>query len=186
LLGLGFGSLVDKLRSGRFLQIASSVVLLTIFLGFGCRAAERARVSQIYRHEGALIPAGLWLKQNSDPTAVVQLEPLGYIGYYSERVMIDEVGLVTPQMVDLKRRGIFDLEQYVEFFQPDYVLIHCDDSLSIQESDRDHELTTHYIEVASFNPRNFDPREPGIGPNFDNLGRSSCYEIWGRNGVGTP
>jgi hypothetical protein len=180
LLGLGLGSFAIKVRLGRKLLLFSGVVTLIIFLVLGFRAAERVRDAQIYRHDGALKPAGLWLRQNSYPAARVQLEPLGYIGYYSERVMIDEVGLITPQMVDLKRRGVFELDQYIAFFQPDYVLIHCDDSLDIQLEDINHVLTTQYVEVASFNPRDFDPRDPGLGPNFDNLGRSSCYEIWGR------
>jgi hypothetical protein len=190
LLGLGLGSLVKKLRSSRSLSLFWrsfwGLVFLSLFLGLGFRAAGRVRTAQIYRHEGALKPAGLWLRQNSDPEARVQLEPLGYIGYYSERAMIDEVGLVTPQMVTLKSQGVFDLDQYIGFFQPDYVLIHCDDSLQIQEADIDHLLITQYAEVTSFNPRDFDPRNPGLGPSFDNLGRSSCYEIWGRIEDGSP
>jgi hypothetical protein len=180
LLGLGLGAIVDKLRLGRSPSVFFGLVFLFIFLFMGFRAAERVRGAQIYRHEGALKPAGFWLRQNSDPDARVQLEPLGYVGYYSERVMIDEVGLVTPQMVKLKRQGVFDLDKYIGFFQPDFVLIHCDDSLNIQEADIGHVLTTQYVEVASFNPRGFDPGDPGLGLSFDNLGRSSCYEIWGQ------
>lgn len=186
LLGLGLGAMVKKLRLGRSLSVISGLVFLFIFLVLGFQAAERVRDAQIYRHEGALKPAGVWLRQNSDPEARVQLEPLGYVGYYSGRVMIDEVGLVTPQMVKLKRQGVFDLDEYIGFFQPDYVLIHCDDSLYIQEADLDHVLTTQYVEVTSFNPRGFDPGDPGLGPSFDNLGRSSCYEIWGQVEDGSP
>ncbi|MFX0145772.1 MAG: hypothetical protein ACFE9C_17035 [Candidatus Hodarchaeota archaeon] len=186
LLGLGLGSFVIKVRLGRKLLWFSGLVALIIFLVLGFQAAERVRDAQIYRHDGALKPAGLWLRQNSDPTARVQLEPLGYIGYYAKRIMIDEVGLVTPQMVELKRRGVFELDQYIGFFQPDYVLIHCDDSLDIKVTDINHVLTTQYVEVASFNPRDFDPRDPGLGSSFDNLGRSSCYEIWGRIEDGSP
>jgi len=135
LFSLGLGPLLTKLRPvgsrSLFWRSFLSLAFLTLFLGLGLRSAERARLTQMYRHEGALKPAGLWLREYSDPGARIQLEPLGYIGYYSERIMIDEVGLVTPQMVELKRRGMFDLDQYLEFFQPDYVLLHCDDSLRI-------------------------------------------------------
>ena len=190
MLGLGLGSVVKMLRPGRSLSLFwrwfLGLIALCLIIGFGLQTAERVRDAQIYRHEGALKPAGLWLRQNSDPEARVQLEPLGYIGYYSERIMIDEVGLVTPQMVNLKRRGVFDLDHYIRFFQADYVLIHCDDSLSIQDEDVDHMLTAQYVEVTTFNPLDFDPRDPGLGPNFDNLGRSSCYEIWGRIEEGSP
>jgi hypothetical protein len=190
LLSLGLGSLLKRLRSVRslssFWRSVWGLAFLCLFLGLGFQVAKGARTAQMYRHEGALKPAGLWLRENSEPGATVQLEPLGYVGYYSERVMIDEVGLVTPQMVTLKRQGVRALEQYIEFFQPDYVLIHCDDSLRIQEAEIDHTLTTHYVEVTSFNPRDFDPRNPGVGTSYDNLGRSSCYEIWGRVEYGSP
>jgi len=45
---------------------------------------------------------GLWLKTNTPPKSIILLEPLGYVGYYSERVMIEEVGLVTPAVTNLK------------------------------------------------------------------------------------
>jgi hypothetical protein len=190
LFSLGLGLLLKKLQSvcspSLFWRSFWGLAFLCLFLGLGFHAAERVRVAQIYRNEGALKPAGLWFRQHSDPEATVQLEPLGYVGYYSERVMIDEVGLVTPQMVALKRQGVHDLDQYIEFFQPDYVLIHCDDSLRIQEEVIDHTLNTQYVEVTSFNPRDFDPRNPGVGSSFDNLGRSSCYEIWCRIADGSP
>jgi hypothetical protein len=184
LLGLGLGSLVEKLPRVRSLSLSwksfSFLAFLCLFVGLGIRPAESARTGQTYRNERSLKAAGLWLNRHSDPGSRVQLEPLGYIGYYSERVMIDEVGLVTPQMVELKSQGVFDLDQYIEFFQPDYVLIHCDDSLHIQENVIDHALVNQYVEVTSFNPLDFDPRNPGVGSSYDNLGRGSCYEIWGR------
>ena len=190
LFSLGLGSLLIQLRPvgsrSLFWRSFWALAFLTLFLGLGFRSAERTRITQLYRNEGALKPAGLWLREHSDPGARIQLEPLGYIGYYSERIMIDEVGLVTPQMVELKSQGVLDLDQYLELFQPDYVLIHCDDSLRIQEAVNDHVLTTQYVEATSFNPRDFDPGNPGVGPDFDNLGRSSCYEIWGRIEDGSP
>ena len=156
------------------------VLLVCLMLGF--QVAGRARQVQVVRHEAALKSAGLWLDRNTDPEARVQLEPLGYVGYYSNRTILDEVGLITPRVVELKSQGIVDAGQYIVILQPDYFLIHCDDALRMQESRTDDEdmIPPSYILAVLFNPGDFDPRNPGEGDDYDNLGRSSCYEIWER------
>ena len=45
---------------------------------------------------------GLWLQKNTPAGATVFLEPLGYVGFYSQRYMIVDVGLVSPKVVALK------------------------------------------------------------------------------------
>ena len=44
-------------------------------------------------------PLGLWLSANSLPGDRILLEPIGYIGYYSRRSVIDVIGLVSPQVL---------------------------------------------------------------------------------------
>jgi len=186
LLGLGLGSIWRSLGNKplitgvRRLLLVMMVLLACLVLGF--QVAGRAREVQVVRHEAALKTAGLWLDRNTDPEARVQLEPLGYVGYYSNRTILDEVGLVTPRVVELKSQGIVDAGQYIAILQPDYFLIHCDDALRMQESRSDDEymITQSYTLAVLFNPGNFDPRNPGEGDDYDNLGRSSCYEIWER------
>jgi hypothetical protein len=186
LLGLGLGSMWRSLDnkpliSGvRRLLLAMMVLLVCFMLGF--QVAGRAREVQVVRHEAALKSAGLWLDRNSDPEARVQLEPLGYVGYYSNRTILDEVGLVTPRIVELKSQGIVDAGQYITILQPEYFLIHCDDALRMQESRTDDEdmIPPPYALAVVFNPGHFDPKNPGEGDDYDNLGRSSCYEIWER------
>jgi hypothetical protein len=39
---------------------------------------------------------GLWLRAHAAPGSSVMLEPIGYIGYYSDLNIVDVVGLVTP------------------------------------------------------------------------------------------
>jgi hypothetical protein len=47
---------------------------------------------------------GKWLKENASPTETVYLEPLGYIGYFSGLHMDDFPGLVSPEVVRLRRQ----------------------------------------------------------------------------------
>lgn len=161
-------------------MLVMMVLLVCLLLGF--YVAGRAREGQVVRHEAALKSTGLWFDRNTDPEARVQLEPLGYVGYYSNRTILDEVGLVPPRVVELKSQGILDVGQYIAILQPDYFLIHCDDALRMQESRTDDEymIPPSYALAVLFNPKHFDLRNPGEGADFGNLGRSSCYEIFER------
>ena len=62
--------------------------------------ALTAVLSESQRVEDQLrIPIGRWLAANVKPHERVMLEPIGYIGYYSERRIIDDVGLVSPEVL---------------------------------------------------------------------------------------
>jgi hypothetical protein len=100
------------------------------------------------------------------------LEPLGYIGYYADRPMIDEVGLISPPIVALKRDNVPLLDQ-VKIIQPAYIVIHCDDAVSWLDS-APNDFVLHYQRAAGFNPLNYDPK---VVPA--DLPRTACYEIWG-------
>ena len=45
------------------------------------------------------LPLGLWLHDHVPPGEHILLEPIGYVGYYSERPIIDAIGLVSPQVL---------------------------------------------------------------------------------------
>ncbi len=47
----------------------------------------------------ARIPMGVWLRAHARSTDRVLLEPIGYIGYYSHRSIIDVIGLVSPDVL---------------------------------------------------------------------------------------
>jgi hypothetical protein len=137
-----------------------------------------ARNSQFYRNQLSLKAIGLWLKQNSPPGASVLLEPIGYIGYYSERVIRDEVGLVTPTVTILKQQGRNDNYSYLQDMQPDYVIQHCDeiDSWLQRDTPASNPLRSFYHFEIKFNPLNFDTRL-GFDPHNELIvqSRMACY-----------
>lgn len=141
------------------------------------------RASQIYRGERSLQAMGQWLAVNSPPGATVLLEPLGYVGYYSNRIMRDEVGLVTPAVTRLKQAGNLDVYGYLAELRPDYVIQHCDDVLEWQRREplNQNLLLRDYRLAEKFNPLAFDPVS-GYNPetDFGPISRQSCYEIWGK------
>ncbi|HEY9076836.1 MAG TPA: hypothetical protein VIO61_09890 [Anaerolineaceae bacterium] len=154
----------------------------TLFVGwyFGRVPLKQAEMLQQIRYESALMKAGLWLRDNTPRESVVLLEPLGYAGFYSERRMIDEVGLITPAIVEMKKHHILDTYQYMSAFLPDYWFLHCDDAernLSKKE-DPPVVLMEQYRLVAKFDP---EIAWNGVNPGADFLKvlkRNSCYVIY--------
>ncbi len=186
LLGMGIGALWDRLSEspgGWFLVAAVIVAFAVVGLLSGALRAADFRQTQRIRHVGSLKAMGSWLKENSNSSATVQLEPLGYVGYYSGRWIYDEVGIVTPRVVALKRRGLREQGDYVEDLKPDFVVVHCDDAMRELQSNSNPELSQlfgEYERVAEFDPLDFKREQASRASDADGLARSSCYEIWKR------
>ena len=93
--------------------------------------------------------------------------------------MLDEVGLVTPIVIQMKQQNITQPMQMVEILRPDAFVIHCDDAQRISD-DR------YWIEVGGeagyeFTTR-FDPLDyigtARVSESDKALARASCYEVW--------
>ncbi len=184
LFGMGLGSLWDWLERRHWVARLIYATGLILFFGtnvvLAVSAAPEYRDFQRYRHEQALAAAGQWLYQHTSAGSTVLLEPLGYAGYYADRVMLDEVGLVTPQVVAYKRERITEAFLYAVLLQPDYWVIHCDDALGYLESSAQGEIdfTARFTHVVTFNPLGFDPTQGEKPTEESALARDSCYEIW--------
>lgn len=63
----------------------------------------------------------LWLHEHTSPTATIAAAEVGTIAYYSDRKIIDLLGLVTPQVADHIKRG--DYGWAIEFHSPDYIVV---------------------------------------------------------------
>ena len=120
--------------------------------------------TQYFLNEASLKQLGIWLEKNTPTSSTVYLEPLGYIGFYANRPMIDEVGLVSPQVVALHRQG-YSLFAMISSLDPDYAVLHCDDALQASEA-----FLRRYSKVVEFNPLGFDPHTPiNYDPNSSEL-----------------
>lgn len=189
LAGIGFARVVRSLSHGvtaRGVYTAAAVAACAGGVIFGVPGARRYRHVQLYRNELALTAIGSWLHAHTPREASVLLEPLGYAGYFADRRIIDEVGLVSPQVVLLTRQEFSgDSPRFSQVLlskiQPDYFVTHCDDALrEFGGPAPGAGLRSQYSFEVAFNPLRFDPLHP-----YD-LGtpRRSCYEIWGRNRPG--
>jgi hypothetical protein len=155
------------------------VAYLVVFTLLGFENAKLVRFLQANRHEASLTRIGLWLNQNTPVDATVMLEPLGYIGYYADRIMMDEVGLVTPEIVSLKAQGVRKTEEYYRILKPDYVVVHCDDSLIMQTKGSGVLVSEYGFQIA-INPLDYDPSDDDHSAKGI-FSRNACYEIWKRH-----
>lgn len=175
LSGIGLGALWNAVKNSRLYKVLFLVfVVAMVMIQFqtGLSFAQSIRERQAYRHEDSLKEIGLWLKNNTDLNSTILLEPLGYVGYYSGRTMLDEVGLVTPAVVELKRQRV-GAEHYAKLFKPDYVIVHCDDTIRIPRATPQ---GPNYELAARFNPLDFN----GTVSPSDTLPWRACYEIWAK------
>ena len=134
-------------------------------LAFALPRVQHMRDQQLYVY-GTLANMGTWLRENSAPGSFVYLEPLGYVGYYSERFMLDDVGFVTPAVVPLKRGGL-DSFILAHYLQPDYIVLHCDDAKRAPAG-------YPYLLAVRFDPLDF---ESGNAWHDAGVQRNACYQI---------
>jgi len=64
---------------------------------------------------------GQWLNCETTPLATVGFFEIGYMGYYSERYMVDPVGLVQSDVSEHVARG--DFTWAYKTYQPDYIVL---------------------------------------------------------------
>jgi hypothetical protein len=184
LLGYLLGSFWDHLSNSRIqraLRYAIPSLLVVLVLNEAPGAFQNFRDVQRYRHEGSLEALGHWIRVHTPASATVQLEALGYIGYYSERVMLDEVGLVTPRVIKLKKQDITLPIEMIYILEPDIVVIHCDDALGIgdERSWIAQRVGEDFARAARFDPLDLMDGNV-VHPGSTGLARASCYDVWER------
>jgi hypothetical protein len=161
--------------------IALPSICISFSLWFSLQQAQLNGNFQYYVFDSSLKQLGLWLDKNTPPPSTVILEPLGYAGFFSNRHLIDEVGLVSPQVVALKKQGYSTLD-LITTLKPDYAVLHCDDAFQ-----RSNTFLESYYRLVEFNPLKFDPNTSLIynsnkssESDLQNilLGRTACYQVW--------
>jgi hypothetical protein len=98
---LAFGSAAwGKLTAYGMLTACVAIMAYLSGLGMWRTKLEQETVNE------ARTSIGLWLNAHVRPADRVYVEPLGYIGYFSEATMLDFPGLVTPRVVELRKKDM--------------------------------------------------------------------------------
>jgi hypothetical protein len=93
-------------RIGGWLIWIAAGMLAAGALSIFIMAAHQLRWQQELIEDGQRRKIGLWLKEQvADQNETVFLEPLGYIGFYSNLKMLDYPGLSSPEVIAARKRA---------------------------------------------------------------------------------
>jgi hypothetical protein len=103
--------------------VAATVVLATLLLTVS--SAYQLRVQQREIEEGTRKQIGLWLREHAaSSTDTVFLEPLGYIGFFSQLKMLDTPGLCAPEVVAAEKEfRSTSLSKVIPELHPDWLVL---------------------------------------------------------------
>jgi hypothetical protein len=108
-----------KQRAGQFVVAATFCVLCLIPHGDWLIKSRR---TQMNTHSASYVKVGQWLQAHTPPDSSVALLEIGIIGFYSDRTVIDTMGLVSPEMVGHLENWLQTLQFAVNYYWPDYVV----------------------------------------------------------------
>jgi len=91
-----------KLKSKRVLMYSIGFVMLFASSSIFFMTVNQIHAQQIIIENNTRTKIGLWLKEHKEDNDTVFLEPLGYIGYFSEAKMRDWPGLVSPEVINVE------------------------------------------------------------------------------------
>ncbi len=119
LAGLALEALTGALLSwaGRIVRVATAVAVAAALSVLGVVSTPPGW--QALR--AGYIPAAIWVRDHSTPDQTVASSEIGLIGWYSERPMIDYLGLFTPSLAT--KFFNHDWLYWVERYQPDFYVV---------------------------------------------------------------
>jgi len=118
------------------LGIVGTTVLMQLYV-LGCVSQEMDQQQRLIEF-GVRKQVGLWLKRNAvTPRDTVFLEPLGYIGYYSNLKMYDYPGLASREVISARKRLNTDnWLDLIEDLHPDWLVLRPEEAAPLQSQDR--------------------------------------------------
>lgn len=142
----------------RLLHRAAAVAIPAFSAAMLVLSAFQLRIQQREIERGNRMQIGLWLRANAkSPDDSVFLEPLGYIGYYSQLKMLDWPGLCSPEVVAFRKKSQ-DWAKLLAELRPDWLVL------------RPHEIAA----IRSADPKTLGERYSSV-KIFDVSGRLQAY-----------
>jgi hypothetical protein len=123
--------------------------------------------------DGSRMKIGLYLHDVVKPGQKIYLEPLGYIGYYSDRYIWDWPGLVAPEVVHLHKDLRQDQISALAEIMPDWMVLRTGE---LQAASAYSQIAKNYGVVRMFNVR---PQIDSVGyiPGVNFLQNDGTYFI---------
>jgi tetratricopeptide (TPR) repeat protein len=116
-------------------RLGAAAVLSAAFLLFLC-VAWQLRVQQREIEDGTRKQIGLWLRQNAaSPADKVFLEPLGYVGFFSQLKMLDIPGLCAPEVVAAEKKlQTARFAKVIPEVQPDWLVLRPAEAYEVHQA----------------------------------------------------
>ncbi|MBN2015253.1 hypothetical protein JW766_00260 [Candidatus Dojkabacteria bacterium] len=131
LFNIGVGAIANKFLPNKLIKnnpqlfIYIFAIILQLILLFNWASTYAWNVKNI---NDMHVTLGKWINENTPMDSVIALNDIGAITYYSQREIIDLVGLVSPDVLEVtdglsKEEREAPLWQYLKEKQPDYIII---------------------------------------------------------------
>ena len=117
----------------RFVRAAAGIALAATLALLLCTAYQ-VRIAQQAIEEGMRKQIGLWLREHAaSPADSVFLEPLGYIGYFSQLKMLDVPGLCAPEVVAAERKLKSSSQaKLIPELRPDWLVLRANEAEQVR------------------------------------------------------
>lgn len=127
LLGVGFDWGASLIRRKLVLPMLGRQAIMIVVGGISLflLAGRVEKYKELQAFEDELRKEiGLWLNKNVAMGSTVLMEPIGYIGYYAGPGLKirDEIGIITPEIVELRNSGEGWYTKALKALRPDYVV----------------------------------------------------------------
>jgi hypothetical protein len=124
-----------QLDSARWRPAALAVLAtITVCLGYQMLfSCFQLKLRQTMVENGTRRHVGLWLHDHMQKGQTVFLEPIGYIGYYSAAHILDYPGLVSPSVVEARRRSGQGFYGCIDILKPDWLVVRPGDLDAIRQ-----------------------------------------------------
>lgn len=108
----------------RYILAAAFIAVLIPALGTAVYGAWQEAHKEVVSEEVVWRPLSQWIKENSTPEAAVSLESIGAIGWYTERYIWDEGGLISAKVYALNQEtpGNINVIGLLQTYHPDFYI----------------------------------------------------------------
>jgi hypothetical protein len=143
-LAVRLGNAPAAVRLVPYTPVALLCVGQVALFGIGAVLAD---IRQVEIEEHHRIPLALWLKDHVRPGERIFVEPLGYLGYFSEAKMLDYPGLVSPEVVQAIDAGCDDFSKIGLHLRPEWMVLRPWERKAMLEHE---DFAQDYAEVKVF------------------------------------
>lgn len=123
LVGQGVEELIEPLpRSPKWPRVGLTVLVVALCLIPSVDRLLANRRSGMDKHLATYVEVGKWLRDHTAPDSSVATIEIGVIGFYSDRTIVDPMGLVSPEMVGHLESWLQTLQFALNYYWPDYAV----------------------------------------------------------------